>query len=328
MANLATNSGLIDFGGETDCPWAAGLGLRLWAPKELDGIVVYYRLKVMPVGPNGDPAGPPVILDGPVSWQRFVNVGGQFVTTPTSLAAAPADVGGEIGLYRMPYWTGGMHWLSGQYHQVWDTRSGAFPDGKYMLVLELFGPGGARIKPASAPASDPGIARPFQLRRWTSATVTAEVPFADCGHVFWINNRPVTGDIADLRKDGTPSTDECQFMSGPGTTNVSVGFRAFHADGVTTGGGPGDTNSFMAGYTLSWQRGLNGPGGTIETGTADQGELAVEASNALSFASLLGPHRRCTFSVHLHVDAKHQNGGAFIDAYDYRETASFALEIV
>jgi hypothetical protein len=27
------------------------------------------------------------------------------------------------------------------------------------------------------------------------------------------------------------------------------------------------------------------------------------------------------------VDAKHHNGGSFIDAYDYRETASFALEI-
>jgi hypothetical protein len=38
-------------------------------------------------------------------------------------------------------------------------------------------------------------------------------------------------------------------------------------------------------------------------------------------------HTRCSFSIHLHVDAKHHNGGSFIDAYDYRETASFALEI-
>ena len=204
-----------------------------------------------------------------------------------------------------------------------------------MLLIELFGPGGARIKPASAPAGDPGTARPFQFRRWTGQTVTANVPFADCGHVFWINNRPVTGDIVDLRKNGVPSGDECQFMSGPGNTTVAIGFRAFHLDGVTTGGGNGDTNSFMAGYAISWQRGLNGPGGTIETGTADQGEIATEASNALAFSTLLGafppthPARtRCTFSVHLHVDAKHTNGGGFIDAYDYHETASFALEIV
>jgi hypothetical protein len=103
---------------------------------------------------------------------------------------------------------------------------------------------------------------------------------------------------------------------------------------VSTGGGPGDTNSFMRAYSITWQRGLNGPTGTIETGTADQGELAVEPSNTLDIAFLLGAfpplhpaHTRCTFSVHLHVDAKHHNGGSFIDAYDYRETAAFALQL-
>jgi hypothetical protein len=336
MANLGADSGLIDFGGVPDCPWATGLGLRLWSSKALDGIVVFYRLKAVPIDATGNPAGPAITLDAPVSWQRFISVDGQTVTTSTSLAVAPADVGGEVGVYRMPYWTNGMDWLSGQYHQVWNTASPDFPNGKYMLLIELFGPGGARIKPASAPAGDPGTARPFQFRRWTAPTITANVPFADCGHVFWINNTPVTGDIVDLRKNGAPSADECQFMSGPGTTTVSVGFRAFHPDGVTTGGGLSDTNSFMAGYSLSWQRGLNGPSGLIETGTADQGEgLLPEPSNALSFATLLGAfppthgaHTRCTFSVHLHVDAKHTNGGGFIDNYDYHETASFALEII
>jgi hypothetical protein len=334
MASLGADSGLIDFGGVPDCPWASTLGLRLWSSKQLDGIVVYYRLKVVPVNAAGDPAGAPITLNGPVSWQRYVSVAGQIVTIPENLAADPASVGGEVGLYRMPYWTGGNDWLSGQYHQLWNTRSPEFPDGKYLLLIELFGPGGARIKPASAPSSDPGTARPFQFRRWTAQTVTANVPFADCGHVFWINNRPVTGDIVDLRKNGAPNSDECQFMSGPANTTVSIGFRAFHLDGVTTGGGTSDSNSFMAGYSLWWQRGLNGPGGTIETGTADQGETGPEPSNALPFSTLLGAfppahpaHTRCTFSVHLHVDAKHTNGGAFIDAYDYHETASFALEI-
>ena len=335
MANLAPNSGLINFAGVPDCPWATGLGLRLWSSPTLDGIVVFYRIKAVPINAAGNPAGAPVTLAGPVSWQRFITVNGQVVTTTTSLAVAPADVGGEVGLYRMPYWSGGMDWLAGQYHQIWDTTAPDFPNGKYLLLLELFGPGGARIKPAGAPAGDPGTARPFQFRRWTAPTITANVPFADCGHVFWINNRKVTGDIVDLRKNGLPSTNECQFMSGPGTTTFSVGFRAFHLEGVTTGGGLGDTNSFMASYALTWQRGLNGPSGTIETGTADQGELATEASNTLLFSLLLGAfppthsaHNRCTFSVHLHVDAKHTNGGGFIDAYDYDETASFALEIV
>ncbi|QMW24135.1 hypothetical protein [Sandaracinobacteroides saxicola] len=340
MAALDANDGLIDFAGVPDAPWASGLGLRLWVSPTLEGIVAFYRMKVVAVNGAGDPVGTERTLDAPVSWARYVTIGGVVQTIPDALAANPSTVGGETGLFRVPYWSGGMDWLSGQYHQVWNTTD--FADGKYMLVVELFGPGGARIKPNGAPAGDPGTARPFQFRRWTSQTVTANVPFGDCGHVFWINNRPVNGDIVDLRRNGTPSTDECQFMSGPGTTTVSVGFRAFHYDGVTTGGGATDTNSFMAGYSLTWQRGLNGPSGGIENGTADQGEtplmsppvLPPEESNTLDFATLLGAfppthaaHTRCTFSVHLHVNAKHHNGGGFIDAYDYNETASFALEL-
>jgi len=52
-----------------------------------------------------------------------------------------------------------------------------------------------------------------------------------------------------------------------------------------------------------------------------------EPSNALFISELLGTHTHCTLSVHLHGDAKHTNDGALIDAYDYHEKASFALEI-
>ena len=334
---LAVNSGLYDFAGVPDCPWASGLGLRLWVSPSLEGTVVYYRFKVVAVNAAGAAVGTPDILDAPVAWSRFVTVPGDVVTTSTGLAANPADVGGQEGLFTVPYWSGGMNWLSGQYHQTWNTTDQA--DGNYLLVLELFGPGGARIKPNGAPAGDPGAARAFQFRRWEAPGDTANVPFADCAHVFRINNTHVVGDIVDLRKDHIASGDECQFMSGPGATTFSAGFRAYHEDGVTTGGGPGDTNSFMRAYSLTWQRGLNGPSGTVEAGTADKGELAVAESNALAFSYLLGPfpnpspppllfpaQTRCTFSIHLHVDAKHHNGGSFIDAYDYHETASFALE--
>ncbi|TFU06069.1 hypothetical protein EUV02_03370 [Polymorphobacter arshaanensis] len=328
---LATDSGLYDFAGQTDAPWATTLGLRLWVSPQLEGTVAYYRFKVVPVDDTGNPVGSPTTLDSPVSWSRYIVVPGDIVTTSTSLAALPADVGGEIGLFAVPYWSS-MMWLSGQYHQVWDTTK--FADGRYMLTIELFGPNGVRIKPGGAPASDPGTAKPFQFRVWEAPDDTANVPFADCAHVFWINNTPVVGDIVDLRKDSVANADECQFMSGPVGTKFSVGFRAYHVGGVTTGGGPGDTNSFMASYNLTWQRGLNGPSGLIESGTADQGELVVEPSNQLNFEYLLGAfpplhsaHTRCSFSVHLHVDAKHHNGGAFIDAYDYHETASFALQL-
>jgi hypothetical protein len=351
---LGVDSGLYDFAGVPDCPWATSLGLRLWVSRELEGIVSFYRFKTVPVNAAGDPVGTPTILkppaEQPTIWSRFVSVPGDVIVVSDSLEVDASTVGGEEGLCRVPYWSGGMNWLSGQFHRQWNTAG--YADGKYMLILELFGPGGARIKPNGSPAGDPGTARPFQFRRWEAPDDTANVPFGDCAHIFWINNTPVEGDIVDLRRNGTPSTDECQFMSGPASTTFSAGFRAYHENGVTTGGGAGDTNSFMARYTLTWQRGLNGPYGTLETGTADQGELAVEQSNTMSFGTLLGPwwsppsppapvppppppggpptwpaHTRCSFSIHLHVDAKHHNGGSFIDAYDYRETASFALEI-
>ncbi len=336
---LDANDGLFDFGGIPDCPWATTLGLRLWVSRELEGTVAFYRLKAVAVDATGAPVGVPTILkptaEQAVSWARFVNSGGDIITVSDSLEVDASTVGGEEGLCRVPYWSGGMNWLSGQFHRYWNTAGASYPDGKYMLLLEVFGPGGVRIKPASAPGGDPGVAQPFQFRAWDTPTHTRNVPFADCAHVFWVNNTPVSGDIADLRKNGVPSTDECQFMSGPGTTTFSAGFRAYHVNGVTTGGGAGDTDSFMAGYALTWQRGLNGPSGTIETGTADKGELAIAQSNTLTFATLLGAfppthaaHTRCSFSVHLHVDAKHHNGGAFIDAYDYDETASFALELI
>ena len=37
---------------------------------------------------------------------------------------------------------------------------------------------------------------------------------------------------------------------------------------------------------------------------------------------------KCSFSVHLHVSAKHFDGVGSLTQYDYDETASFALETV
>ena len=156
------------------------------------------------------------------------------------------------------------------------------------------------------------------------------MPFADVAHLFWIDNQAVEGDIVDFRKNGVPSSEECQFISGPATTTVAVGFRAFHARGVLN-----PTNTFMRSYALTWHRGLNGPSGLFASGTADVGEPAAgppHVSSSLTIGQLLGPwpafpttHQRCTFAVHLHVQAKHFNGSGRIQDYDFHETASFAL---
>jgi hypothetical protein len=195
-----------------------------------------------------------------------------------------------------------------------------------LLVLELFDAAGARIKPNGA--TGPGAGKQFQFRRWSSDTVTANVPFADCTHLFWIDNIPVTGDIVDLRQNGVASAAECQFMTGTGADQFSIGYRAYHPNGVS------NDDSFMYWHSIGWQRGLNGPTGTLAPAvspTADAGEGGPPAqSGSDSFLAMLHappPQNRCTFSVHLYVNAKHWNGASRLSGYDYYETASFALDL-
>lgn len=338
---LSANSGLYNWPGVADCPWATTLGLRLWSSPLLKNIVVYYRLKVAKVNAAGQAVGDFQTLTAPVAWQRYD--GTQKATE--SLAALPSDVGGQEGLYKFPYEGDGKNWFWVDYHQNWNTAL-FDPDGsdpaetiendKFMVVLEVFGPGGTRIRPNSS-AGGPGNPAAFQFRRWISSVDTANVPYADCAHVFWVNNREVVANIENLINTGTANTGECQFMSGTDDSTFSIGFRAYHEDGVTTGGGVGDTNSFMRTFGISWQRGLNGPSGTLQTGTTDKGENTIAISNSLTFEYLLGefivngqpsgPHTKCTFSVHLAAHGKHHNGGGFLDGYfSASETASFALQ--
>ncbi|GBC95324.1 hypothetical protein HRbin16_01112 [bacterium HR16] len=327
---LGASSGTFTTSYAPDCPWGGALGIRLWISPEMEPVAKYYRLSVVRVDNSGAPTGAVTVLDAPVAWNRFVFVGGEWKVTSEALSANPADVGGQIGLVRIPYWSSGNYWLSGQYHQVWNTT--LFNPGRYLLILELFDASGNRIKPSSAPAGDPGVARNFQFRRWRQGdpNSTDNVPFADVVGVYWIDNSPVQGDIVDIRRNGVPSSEECQFISGPEGTDVSVGFRAYHSRGVSN-----PNNTFMMSYSLTWRRGLNGPGGAFASGTADVGEppAAPQASNTLTIGQLLGAwpgfpttHQRCTFSVYLHVRAKHFTGSARIESYDYHEQASFALE--
>jgi hypothetical protein len=328
----AANAGLYDLAGVPDCPWAQTLHLRLWSSPLLKDIVVYYRLKVAKVNAAGQAVGAFQTLKNAVTWQR--HDGGSKTTE--SLAVAPSDVSGEDGLYKFPYEGDGKNWFWVDYHQSWDTTlfdpdgSGpaeAVADGHFMLVMEVFGAGGVRIKPNGA--AGPGADRAFQFRRWTDPDDTVNVPFADCAHIFRVNNEAVVGKIENLRKDGAPNNAQCQFMSGNADTEFSIGFRAYHDKGVTIGGGLGDTNSFMRFYGISWQRGLGGPSESLESGTADQGEGGIEESNSATFGDMLDEHVKCTFSVHLNVYGKHHNGSSFLygNGFYYNETASFALDV-
>ncbi|MBK9946344.1 MAG: hypothetical protein IPP12_04040 [Nitrospira sp.] len=320
-----------------DCPWGGGLGLRLWFSPELEPIVKYYRLKVFPVNDTGSPVGQPIVLNSSVTWDKLVDIPGDVVRAPETLG--PVPVGAENDLFKVPYWSSPDHrYLSGQFHQVWNTAQPLFPDGKYMLVIEVFDGAGNRIKPNGA--AGPGTAHPFQFRRWSSTVDTDPVPYADAAHVFWIDNTPVGGDIVDLRKNGSINTAECQFMTDTAGSTFAIGFRAFHAHGVEHAGN-GDDNSFMWHYDITWQRGLNGNTGTLGpapsggTNHTDVGETGgAVTSGSETFETMLTKTPpglvlpKCTFSVTLRVYAKHYTGSSRIQSYDYHETASFALEII
>ena len=150
------------------------------------------------------------------------------------------------------------------------------------------------------------------------------MPFATLQHVFWIDKQACYADIEDLRMNGLPRDQECQFMTGMDSSTFSAGYRAYHLNGP-----PGET--FMWYRHLWYHRGLNGPDSTIEFAgdNAPPNPLAVlpAESTPLTFASMLGGHAKCTFALNLKVRAKHTNGSRRIHEYDRRDQAAFALEI-
>lgn len=354
-AALDADDGTVVFGGVPGCPWGSALALHLLITPEMKQAAVgakYYRLKVAPINGLGQITGTPEILDDGVTWERRIIGGvGPQIWEPVVLGPLPAPApGGESNLFTIPYWELGVNeWRMGisQAHQVWNTTgmtndgNAISPNGKHALILELFDQSGVRIKPAGATGA--GTAKPFDYKRWKNAPNNAvNVTQSDLSHVFWVDNTPVVADIVDLRKGGAPNTDECQFMVGSGATDFSIGFRAYHVNGVDHAGN-GDANSFMQSYSISWQRGLNGSTGALghapiypsnhhdvaETGPA-------ESSDTMSFEQMLtGPdgmggtfvRSKCTFSVTLYVNCKHTNGSSRLWGYDRHETASFALEI-
>jgi hypothetical protein len=91
----------------------------------------------------------------------------------------------------------------------------------------------------------------------------------------------------------------------------------------------------MLHYTLTYQRGLNGTGlhgtGTLDSGTSNSPATMGAGSPAVSpgktFEYMLGPHKKCTFSLDLWARARHTNGDDRLSGYDAHDDASFALEI-
>lgn len=329
---LPENGGLCDpsnvDSGSVNRPWAQTLSLSLLYSESLKATGArYYRLSHVPVQDNGQPlpGATPTPLTATISWQRLHFIGGQPEITSDNLGPVSMNVGGQAvtGLYRIPFQSDG-HWLGAQPHGLWATDG---QNGRSLLYLEVFDAAGNRLNPVNAGFD--------YLRRIgeTGPDSISIIRHERLAHAFWLDNKPVYADIIDLRKNGVPSSQECQFMSGEATALFSTGFAAFH----TTRNHVSGPRTFMRDYTLTWYRGLNGASETFDSGDTNAppslNPAAPAQSASVSFDYLLSknaspPHKKCTFAVTLRVYCRHTNGSSRITAFDRQETASFAVEII
>jgi len=307
-------------------PWGKTLHFRLKFSEGLKALgAKYYRVSVVKANSSGDPesGAVPQPLTNPVAWRRWINVGGQIKSEAITLGPLVAP-NGTSALYLIPYEADApFGWLWFQYHQTWNTT--AYDNTKHLVIVEIFDANGNRLKPNGAPGSD--IAKPFTFRRWIDEENTTTVNFAALTHMFHVDNIKCYGDIVDFRKNGVPSTAECQFIAGCATDNFSVGMYAFHVNG------------FMSSYHLWYPRGLNGPNVTLETGTTNApagippipsplDSTNAKQSSSKTFDEMLGPHDKCSFSIELRVYPKHTDGFGTIWEYGASDTAAVALEKV
>lgn len=308
---LPTNAGLIDFGGETDCPLGGTLKLLLYIDPDMNSVGArYYRFSMVRTDSTGNAIGTPRILDKEVAWRKFVN--GTFPPKLEAVALGPKLIGGEEGLYQIPYVNNSNRWLGNQFHYALDTTQ--FVDGNYNLMIELFDNAGNRIKPNGSTGA--GTGTDFHYLKWKDAEDTDVVDYATLIHNIRINNKSCFAEIIDVRKNNLSTPGDCQFLSGDNNATFSTGFRAYHEDG------------FMRRYVLDYRKGLYGSDVLLsETPMLPVDSTAVRVSDAELFSTMLGGDAKCTFSLDLNAYAKHTNGKSFIRGYDARDEASFALEI-
>jgi hypothetical protein len=347
LTPLPQDAGLVVGSG---APWATTLSLLLNYDSALQSATgpYYYRLSAVQADSMGNPmsGATKVTLMTPVSWQYFAP------TNPVTIASqslGPVTVGGNAGLYQIPY-PGGANpnWLGNQFHQVLDTTQLAnvilggpgVGNGRFLLILEVFDKNGVRLISKSAPNPGPGSTDKhgtFNYVRLMDATTTANVPWASLTHTIWVDNRSVVAAIEYFMN--STGVDICQFYKEASDTPFVVGFEAYHAVMCDSSPSPVPTDSFMNSYSLTWQEGLGGTSGTLASGGDANwcNDCSVSVANAkpspgtVTFGEMLGtdkfgnPLTACSFAITLNVYAKHTNGVVTISAYDAWSVAAVAL---
>ncbi|MEJ2652612.1 MAG: hypothetical protein P8173_12670 [Gammaproteobacteria bacterium] len=307
-----------------DRNWGGTLLLRCHFSEHMKAVgAKYYRISVVASDGNGNPMGDRTHL--PVSqWRYYELIGPDIYVKQTALG--PDNAGTQNNLYEIPYYAD-HDWQSGQYHAVLDTTK--YANGRFLLTVEVFDKDGKLLHPAGT-AAPSGIAHAeagYTFRRWYQETgPTAEVHFAALTHMLWWDNRSARAEIVDLRKDGVPSTAECQFITGTASSLFSVGYRAYH-----------DEPMFLLDHRLWWHRGLGTATGILTSPHPNPDNVGVppnppHESGQTSFANMLdttnNPTRtKCSFTVNLHANVKTFNGIGTLDSLDGWDQAAFALDI-
>ncbi len=322
VAAPAYNDGLVfpaatpaaALGAMLDCNWGGTLPMRYFFSEAMKTIgAKYYRVSVRASDNNGNPSGAPTYYGDGLAWLYYV-ITSSGVDVRSHLLG-PTSAGGESNLYEIPY-DADFDWQSGQYHAYLDTTK--FADARFLVTLEVFDATGKRLRPSGAPAVGTGTeaTAAFTFRRWYQEIgPTADVPFAALTHMFWWDNRQAHCRIVDLRKDHTPSTEECQFLEGVGSSQFSVGYYAYHPNAM-----------FQLYHSMNWHRGLGGTWGTIIAADPTNVTVTTE-SPSTSFGTMLGGNDKCSFTVNLGIAVKTWNGGGRLYTLDDSDQAAFALEV-
>lgn len=322
VAPLNTTSGLVFPNAASPLDrhrnWGGTLKLSYMFSEDLKSIgAKYYRLSITRATAAGAPTGSREYYDQGLSWKKAVS--GDIV--PVTLG--PTTVGGENALYEIPY-DADANWEAGQYHAHLDTNDPRWSDPlvRHLVTVEVFDATGRRLRPNGTPATGQTgteVTAAFTYRRKTTETgPTQEVPFGALTHAFWWDNRKVVAEIVQLVQNGTPSSAECQFLAGDPSSTFGITYRAYHEQGL-----------FQRSHHISWKRGLSGATGDILNpglGNVGQPPAAPGASPTTSFATMLGTHRRCAFTVFLTTYGKTTDGDDL--GYPHAgDSAAFALEV-
>jgi hypothetical protein len=237
-----------------------------------------------------------------------------------------APLGGQSYLYEIPYDTE-ADWEAGQYHAHLDTTDARWssPLVRHLVTIEIFDVAGKRLRPTGTPATGQTGAEgtaAFTYRRKTAETgPTTNVPFGALTHLLWWDNSPIDGAILQLRRNGAPSSAECQFLVGSASTQFSIDYEAWHPQAL-----------FHRFHNIWWQRGLGGGSGDLDSLNTSNVVPPGATSPSEDFGVMLDltgdPTRtRCAFTVFLGVYGKKTNGDDL--GYPYlQKSAAFALEVV